>query len=170
MLFIGSGTLSAKNARRHVSERNHERVKEKQRQKQKQKPQSRTTKQKQSPKQKRKPKDEKQKQKPQSRTTSETPSSELTESVQVLVNVSDVSSAEVETTFSIGDSSEVTVLAESSPEGSAVGFSATGTMTFEQDTLQQFVKKTKRTLLFLPKKIGSGIVFLAKGVKRLFWW
>ncbi len=144
MLFIGSGTLSAKNARRHVSERNHKRVKEKQRQKQKQKPQSRTT--------------------------SETPSSELTESVKVLVNVSDVSSAEVETTFSIGDSSEVAVFAESSSEGSAVGFSATGTMTFEQDTLQQFVKKTKRTLLFLPKKIGSGIVFLAKGVKRLFWW
>lgn len=62
------------------------------------------------------------------------------------------------------------VAEEVSTEGitKSVGVSVSGSVTF--DEMPGFITRTRDILFYVPKKIGAGVVYFGRGVKRLFWW
>ena len=40
----------------------------------------------------------------------------------------------------------------------------------ELDKLDAFLSRTRDVLLFVPKKIGTGVISLGRGIKHLLWW
>ena len=62
------------------------------------------------------------------------------------------------------------VAEEASTEGitKSVGVSVSRTVAF--DEMPGFITRTRYILFYVPKKIGTGVVYFGRGVKRLFWW
>lgn len=55
---------------------------------------------------------------------------------------------------------------ETSTEGITKSVGVSGTVAF--DDMPGFITRTRDILLYVPKKIGAGVVYFGRGVKRLF--
>ncbi len=60
------------------------------------------------------------------------------------------------------------VAEEASTEGITKSVGVGGSVTF--DEMPGFITRTRDILFYVPKKIGAGVVYFGRGVKRLFWW
>lgn len=45
-----------------------------------------------------------------------------------------------------------------------------GRAEFDLSTVPSFFTRTRDVLLFVPKKIGAGVIYLGRGTKHLLWW
>ncbi len=59
------------------------------------------------------------------------------------------------------------VAEEASVEGITKSVGVSGTVAF--DEMPGFITRTRDILLYVPKKIGTGVVYFGRGVKYLFW-
>ena len=60
------------------------------------------------------------------------------------------------------------VAEEASTEGITKSVGVGASFTFGE--VPGFITRTRDILLYVPKKIGAGVVYFGRGVKRLFWW
>ena len=60
------------------------------------------------------------------------------------------------------------VAEEASAEGITKSVGVSGKVTF--DEMPGFIARTRDILLYVPKKIGAGVVYFGKGIKHLLWW
>ena len=60
------------------------------------------------------------------------------------------------------------VAEETSSEGITKSVGVGGSVTF--DEMPRFITRTRDILLYVPKKIGTGVVYFGRGIKHLFWW
>lgn len=60
------------------------------------------------------------------------------------------------------------VAEEASAEGITKSIGVSGKVTF--DEMPGFIARTRDILLYVPKKIGAGVVYFGRGVKHLLWW
>ena len=60
------------------------------------------------------------------------------------------------------------VAEETSSEGITKSVGVGGSVTF--DEMPRFITRTCDILLYVPKKIGTGVVYFGRGIKHLFWW
>ncbi|MCY3553526.1 MAG: hypothetical protein OXH39_23970 [Candidatus Poribacteria bacterium] len=60
------------------------------------------------------------------------------------------------------------VAEEASTEGITKSVGVGGSVTF--DEMPGFITRTRDILFYVPKKIGAGVVYFGRGVKRLFSW
>ncbi len=60
------------------------------------------------------------------------------------------------------------VVEETNTEGITKSTGVSGKVTF--DEMPGFIARTRDVLLYVPKKIGAGVVYFGRGVKRLLWW
>lgn len=60
------------------------------------------------------------------------------------------------------------VAEEASTEGITKSVGVGASFTFSE--VPGFITRTRDILLYVPKKIGAGVVYFGTGVKRLFWW
>lgn len=59
------------------------------------------------------------------------------------------------------------VAEEASAEGITKSVGVSGKVTF--DEMPGFITRTRDILLYVPKKIGAGVVYFGRGIKYLFW-
>lgn len=60
------------------------------------------------------------------------------------------------------------VAEEASTEGITKSVGVGASFTFGE--VPGFITRTRDILLYVPKKIGAGVVYFGRGVKHLFWW
>ena len=60
------------------------------------------------------------------------------------------------------------VAEEASAEGITKSVGVSGKVTF--DEIPGFITRTRDILLYVPKKIGAGVVYFGRGIKHLLWW
>lgn len=65
---------------------------------------------------------------------------------------------------------QVTVRNEHTPDGKQHGWSAEVEFSLDNDgKAVRILKKAVTVVTYVPKKIGQGVVFVGKGIKKLFW-
>lgn len=65
---------------------------------------------------------------------------------------------------------QVTVRNEHTPDGKQHGWSAEVEFSLDNDgKAVRILKKAVTVATYVPKKIGQGVVFMGKGIKKLFW-
>ena len=60
------------------------------------------------------------------------------------------------------------VAEEASTEGITKSVGVGASFTFGE--VPGFITRTRDILLYIPKKVGAGVVYFGRGVKHLFWW
>ncbi len=73
-------------------------------------------------------------------------------------------------TKQLDEDTQVTVNNEYTPDGKQYEWSAEVKLSLDNDgKLVRILKKTAAVVTYIPKKIGQGVVFVSKGIKKLFW-
>lgn len=73
-------------------------------------------------------------------------------------------------TKQLDEDTRVTVHNEHTPDGKQHGWSAGVEFSLDNDgKAVRILKKTVAVVTYVPKKIGQGVVFVGKGIKKLFW-
>ena len=75
-------------------------------------------------------------------------------------------------TKQLDENTRVTVHNEHTPDGKQQGWSAGVEFSLDLDNdgkAVRILKKTVAVVTYVPKKIGQGVVFVGKGIKKLFW-
>ena len=70
-------------------------------------------------------------------------------------------------TKQLDEDTRVTVRNEYTPDGKQNGWSVGGEVSL--DKAGRILKKAVAVVTYVPKKIGQGVVFVGKGIKKLFW-
>lgn len=72
-------------------------------------------------------------------------------------------------TKQLDEDTRVTVRNEHTPDGKQYGWSAGVEFSLDNDgKAVRILKKTVAVVTYVPKKIGQGVVFVGKGIKKLF--
>ena len=73
-------------------------------------------------------------------------------------------------TKQLDEGTQVTVRNEHTPNGKQQGWSAGVEFSLDNDgKAVRVLKKAVAVVTYVPKKIGQGVVFVGKGIKKLFW-
>lgn len=75
-------------------------------------------------------------------------------------------------TKQLDENTRVTVHNDHTPDGKQHGWSAGVEFSLDLDNdgkAVRILKKTVAVVTYVPKKIGQGVVFVGKGIKKLFW-
>lgn len=68
------------------------------------------------------------------------------------------------------DGSIYTLQIEKEVTEEGISRSIGGSAEFDLSKTPSFFTQTRDVLLFIPKKIGAGVIYLGRGIKHLLWW
>ena len=68
------------------------------------------------------------------------------------------------------DGSIYTLQIEKEVTEEGISRSIGGSAEFDLNNAPSFFTRTRDVLLFVPKKIGAGVIYLGRGIKHLLWW